>query len=113
MPLQFPARERSAGLERCLLRQSPDVLVAIQADEAVLLEPRGERYYTLNDVGRHVWSLLESPTTLARIVTSVREAYDVPLVDDHDPVRSDVTALLHDLLAAKLLVADPVASGTP
>lgn len=108
MPLRFRVRESGADLERCQLHRSPHVLVAVQGDESVLLDAHGERYYTLNDVGNHVWSQLAAPTTLAQIVASVHESYDVPLVEGRDPVAHDVACLLRHLLATHLVVAGPI-----
>ena len=107
MPIRFLAREKHPALERSLLRRASGVLVVSQSDEVALLDTHSERYFTLNDVGSHIWSLLASPTTLDRIVTSIHEAYEVPSSDGPDPVASDVLQLLRDLHAAGLIVTTP------
>jgi hypothetical protein len=108
MPIRFLAREKHPALERSLLRRAPGVLVVSQSDEAALLDTDSERYFTLNDVGSHIWSLLASPTTLDQIVTSIHEAYEVPSGDGCDPVTGDVMRLLRDLQRAGLIVVMPL-----
>jgi hypothetical protein len=85
------------------------VLAAAQGDELVLLDTRGERYYTLNDVGSRAWALLRDGATHARIVDVVRAEYELPASPDGDPIARDVARLLADLHAAGLIVAEPPA----
>jgi hypothetical protein len=92
------------------LRQSRDVLATAQGDELVLLDLKGERYYTLNDVGSRAWTLLADGATRAAIVDVIRREYDVRAGDDGDPVEGDVARLIGELYAAGLVMAETSAA---
>jgi hypothetical protein len=94
-----------------LLRRAPHVLATAQRDEVVLFDTARERYYTLNDVGTLVWTLLGEPTTVASIVEAIRLEYAVPPDAAPDPVAGDVAALLRELHAAGMLVVDRLPGG--
>jgi hypothetical protein len=93
-------------------QRSPQVLATPQGDEIVLIDVAGERYFTLNDVGRSVWAMLAEPVTLAEIVESIRREYDAPSDPEQDPVERDVAKLLRDLLSASLIVRAPILAGS-
>ena len=88
------------------LRRSPSVTAARSGDGIALLDARSERYFTLNEVGGHVWALLATPTTFAQIVESIRKEFDVPPAAGEDLVERDIAALLRDLRAAGLVTED-------
>jgi hypothetical protein len=91
------------------LRRSPHVLATAQGDELVLFDLQGERYYTLNDVGSRVWSLLGAGATVPQIVDAIRREYVVPSGAAADPVEQDVVRLVRELRAAGLVAAAPEA----
>jgi hypothetical protein len=82
------------------------VLATPQGDEVVLFDTTGERYFTLNDVGTRIWTMLGKPTTCTEIVNGIRREYDAPSDPEHDPVERDVSRLLRDLQAAGLVIAE-------
>ncbi len=86
-------------------RRSTAVLATRQGDGVVLLDTRAERYFTLNDVGGHVWGVLATPAALGQIVDSIRAVFHVP-AGGVPEVERDVAALLTDLQAAGLVIAD-------
>jgi hypothetical protein len=102
----WPRRTPTAAAVDGRLRQSRHVLATAQGDELVLLDLKGERYYTLNAVGSRAWTLLAGGATRDQIVEVIRREYDVPMESDGDPVERDVTRLLAELHAAGLVVAD-------
>ena len=91
-------------------RQSPRVLATWQGAELVLLDTRRERYYTLNEVGSHVWEMLASGATYVEIVSDIRRCYDMPAQRLDDPVEHDVSQLLRSLWDAGLILADSAKS---
>ena len=93
-------------------QRAPQVLATPQEDEVVLIDVAGERYFTLNGVGRSVWAMLAEPVTLAEIVESIRREYDAPSDPDQDPVERDVATLLRGLLSASLIVRAPILAGS-
>jgi hypothetical protein len=94
----------SLDVRSCRLQRSPQVLATPQGDEVVLFDVAGERYFTLNDVGRSVWAMLAEPVTMADIVSAIRHEYDAPRDSGPDPVQRDVERLLRELLSASLIV---------
>jgi hypothetical protein len=67
--------------------------------EAVILHLASGTYYSLNEVGAHIWSLLQRPRQVREIVESIVAEYDV----DREQCAVDVHRLL-DMLAREGLI---------
>ncbi|MEK6276721.1 MAG: PqqD family protein [Actinomycetota bacterium] len=83
------------------LARSPEVVSTELEDGAVLLNMETRLYYSLNQEGLEIWSLLESatgPDELARLLT---HAFDV----DEERARTSVSAFLRELEQERLVVA--------
>lgn len=94
-------------LTGCCFRRAEGVLATRQGEELVLLDTRGERYYTLNDVGAVAWDVLAEPATCAGIVEGIRREFDEPDAPHVAAISADVARLLEQLLAARLVAIDP------
>lgn len=57
-------------------------------------------YFSLNEVGAHVWSLCDGSRTLAQVVDAVCTEFDAT----PDEVTADVLSLVDELASEKLLV---------
>jgi hypothetical protein len=69
------------------------------AGEAVILNLKSGVYYGLNEVGAHIWTMLQQPTSVAAIRAAVLAEYDVePEVCDRD-----VMTLIQELQAVGLV----------
>jgi hypothetical protein len=66
---------------------------------AAILDPESGRFYSLNEVGARVWSLLSVGTTFGRIVAQLQSEYDVT----SETVAVDVERLLQQFARAGLL----------
>jgi hypothetical protein len=93
-------------------RRAPHVLATPQGDELVLFDASRERYYTLNEVGARVWTLLALPMTMIEIAAVIRREYEVPRDLATDPVAGDVTRLLRELHSTRMVTAERI-PGTP
>lgn len=70
------------------------------AGETVILNHSKGAYYGLDEVGVLVWDTLEKgPQTLDELCGAVTEAYEV----DAETCKTDVNALLKELIAEKLV----------
>ena len=74
------------------------------ADETLIVPIAGgvgdlDAIYTLNEVGARIWQLLETPTTVERIVDTIRAEFDVAAED----AERDVAAFVDALARARLL----------
>lgn len=79
---------------------SEDVtLTELQNGEAVLLNLRTWKYYSLNETGVHVWKRASDGARLSEIATSMSERWKV----DSEEALSAATRLLSDLVAEKLI----------
>jgi len=76
-----------------------DVLGSEIGSEVVMLNLRDGTYYGLDDVGADIWRLIQTPTTIDRIVTALVDTYDV----DADRCRADAIALLENLAGRGLV----------
>ena len=72
------------------------------AETVVLLDPMSGCYFTLDNVGAHVWELCDGSHDVEAIVASVCSAYEAP----PQIVRTDVVELLGELAAEGLLGDD-------
>jgi Coenzyme PQQ synthesis protein D (PqqD) len=70
-----------------------DVLGSEIGSEVVMLNLRDGTYYGLDDVGAEIWRLIQTPTTIDRVVTALVDMYDV----DTHRCRADAIALLENL----------------
>lgn len=77
----------------------PDALSASLSDGAVLLQLYTKRYFSLNDTGSRIWSLLEQHASEDEIVETLVREYDVETPEAAHAVRR----LLDDLLAERLI----------
>src|ERR1700757_3024333 len=69
------------------------------AGEAVILNLKSGIYYGLNPVGARVWSLIQEPKTIAAVLDTLLEEYDV----EPDRCENDLFLLLDDLTGRDLL----------
>lgn len=80
-------------------RPFPHVVWARHTDATVLLDAERGLYYTLNDVAGRVWELLAAGEPVIEILRVVGDEYEV----DREVLEADVTALLREMRAAKLI----------
>jgi hypothetical protein len=91
---------------RCQLRD--DVTVTDLGDQLVLLDPRNQEMYALDDVGRFVWEALEGDT-LDGVAAAVSERYGI----EAPVAQRDLYDLVTELSQAELLErVDPSDSRT-
>lgn len=80
--------------------QHPEALARRIEDLFVILQPDMSELHSLNAVATHIWSLIEGERTVADVVASVVEEYEV----DEDTARRDVLELLTTLRDKQLVV---------
>jgi hypothetical protein len=85
-----------------VLRVSDDVLTRTAGTETVLLDLDSEEFFGLDGVGARVFELFEQPRTLGDVIDTLSSEYDV----DRPTLTKDVTDLVAELAAQKLLVVD-------
>ena len=71
--------------------------------EAVILDTAASEYYSLNEVGTRIWTLLQEPRTLEEIVDALLEEYSV----DRDRCEKDARALLDEMVDMDLIDVQP------
>ena len=76
-----------------------DVLVSGLQDESVILNLDSERYYGLDDVGTHMFSVLTSSNSIQAAYDELVKEYDV----DRDILRKDLSSLVEKLLEQGLV----------
>lgn len=75
---------------------SDEVLSQEVSGETVLLDLEGESYFGLNEVGTRVWQLLHSEPSVAEMLSTLSDEYDVSMAQ----LESDVGDLLLKLADA-------------
>ena len=77
---------------KCITK-SRDVVCKDMDGKSVLLDLKSGGYYTLNEMGSFVWSLLEGKATPARIAQAVTESYEI----DPETAEKDISDLISSL----------------
>jgi hypothetical protein len=88
------------------VKPAPRVLYQAVEGEVVLLDPKAERYYLLDDVGARFWLLLAEHGDVDKVVSSMLAEFDV----DEATLRSDLDTLMSKLSAAGLVVPSDAAA---
>ena len=82
---------------------SESVLVEELQGEAVLLDLKGEGYFSLNAVGLAVWKHIKSGLNREEIVCELLKHYEV----SEEQLERDVNQLMDSLLGARLIAPQP------
>ena len=78
---------------------SPEAACASVDDGAVILHMRTKRYYSLNDTGGAIWSMLEADAPVDAIVAELVATYEVDAPD----AAAAVMTMLGELAAVELV----------
>jgi hypothetical protein len=84
------------------LSPSPDALINVVDQEAVLLDLKSEQYFGLNETGARFWAALTEAGTVDGAHAALRAEYDV----DPDVLRRDLDAFVEKLIARGLVRVD-------
>ena len=68
-------------------------------EELAILNITNKMYYGLDEVGNHIWSLLQTPIKVTNIISDLLEEYEVK----PDQCKVDVLAFLEDLMSENLI----------
>ena len=78
---------------------SPDAACAVVDDGAVILHMRTKRYYSLNETGVAIWSMLEASQPVPEIVASLTATYEI----DAHSAGAAVRRILEELASVELV----------
>lgn len=87
---------------QCNIIISQDILTQYIADETVLLDLKTEKYFSLDEVGTHIWQLLQEQKKLQKILSNMLKEYDV----EEKQLQDDLLAFLEQLLEAGLITLE-------
>lgn len=92
-----------AALENlpCLYRKTGDVIEADVGGEVVLLHTQNWQYFEFDKVGATIWSLLDAPSSLDTLVTSLLTHFQV----EREQCRQETKAFLDQMMAQGLITA--------
>lgn len=85
-----------------LVRISPDALVQVTGDEAVVLDAAGEQFFGLNAVAARLWVLLADDPVLAHAYSRLLDEYEV----EPAQLQRDLHAIVSELAQAGLVRID-------
>ena len=97
--LSMTALERLKIDQDELVSASPNQVSTTIDESVVILGLSDGTYYGLTEAGQAIWSLIQQPTPISRIVDSLTEMYEV----GPDTCESDVRELLAELYEHKLI----------
>ncbi|TDP62994.1 PqqD family protein [Bradymonas sediminis] len=76
-----------------------DLVVEQVDDEFLVLDLRGNEYFGLNAVARHIWAAIDAGDSLAAIADSVCERFEV----ERERAATDVADFIANLLEQRLV----------
>ena len=91
--------KNTAIAENSLFSRSADIIVRRVQDETILLDLNSGIYYSLDDVGGYIWSLLDVARTPRQLADLVSAEYAV----EPETAMADIAELLADLLGEGLI----------
>jgi coenzyme PQQ synthesis protein D (PqqD) len=97
--LSLRSANQSTAIRRGTLRRASNVLFVSSGSATILLDTRACRYYTLDDVGSRVWSLLHDGPSFSAIVETIRREYELPAETSPDKLEADLVDLIDGLVS--------------
>ena len=82
-----------------ILKKSAQQVSCNLNDEVAILDLKGALYFGLNDVGAHIWQLLDEPRSVDRLCSAVVEQFDV----EPEACQADVLRFLAGMQEAGLI----------
>jgi len=82
---------------------SPDVLLRIIGDEAVILNLKSELYLGLDPIGTRIWTVLQGSPSIQAAHASLLDEFEV----EPERLRQDMDRLLDQMLAQGLIELHP------
>jgi len=79
--------------------QDDIIITELDNNEAILLDMRNKRYYSLNETGLAILKGIESNLTQDKIIEKIMSVYEV----DQDEASSSVTTILQRLLSLNII----------
>jgi hypothetical protein len=80
---------------------TPDQVSSKLGDEAVILNIKSGVYFGLNEVGARVWTLIQEPVSIARVIQTLLGEYDV----EPEQCKEEVLSLIKELIDVSLVEA--------
>jgi hypothetical protein len=77
----------------------PDQVSSQLGDEAVILNVKTGTYFGLNEVGTRIWSLIQEPVPVEKVIQTLLDEYEV----DPKQCEEDILNLIDDLSNAALI----------
>jgi hypothetical protein len=99
MPIALQRRPLRPEIISRKFRAAPYVASTRQGDATVLLDSRRGLCYSLNELGWRIWEQLGSGETVAAVIRTLRQEYDVA----PESFEADVAAFIDHLLGASLI----------
>jgi len=83
-----------------VFERKADMMVADMDGELVMMDVDQGTYFAINSVGSHIWTMLETPQSMADLTASVVRSFKA---GDTAQVSADVERFLNDLSANNLI----------
>ena len=99
MPIAARIRSPRPEIIHRTFRTSAHVTSTREADATVLLDSRHGLCYSLNELGWRIWEQIGAGESVAAVIRTLRQEYDVA----PESFEADVTAFVDHLLSASLI----------
>ena len=76
------------------ITRHPDMLSAEIGGEAVMMSIENGAYFGLNPIATRIWDLIEQPKTIAELIQTITDEYDVSAEQAADDVQEFVADML-------------------
>ncbi len=82
-----------------VVQRNTDMLFSKMDEEVVMLSIQNSEYYGLNEIGSHIWEMIEKPVQVETLMLQLMEEYEV----ERRQAESDILALLNALYNKKIV----------
>ena len=82
-----------------VISQIEEIVASDIDGETVMMSVENGKYYGLDDIGSHIWELIERPVKVSDLINTLIERYDV----DHETCERDVLKFLNGLNEDEIL----------
>ncbi len=76
------------------ITRHPDMLSAEIGGEAVMMSIENGAYFGLNPIATRIWDLIEQPKTIAELIQTITDEYDVSAEQAADDVQEFVAEMI-------------------
>jgi len=95
------SEENNVNLQSVISR-NPEIIHSVMDDEVVMMSVDQGLFFGIDNIGSHIWELLETPKKVEEVIAELAKHYDVEL----ELCTKDTLNFLNDMLLKKVILIE-------